>query len=390
MFGEGEQIGLTESLLKRMLSVAALVFCAGCGAKDAYHMQREAVVYGEDGRRQYYELSSADKRDLVRQSALALLPREVANQLLAGGTSAVMTWGEAAGLCADEPFAAEPAAAFCSGVLVARDLMLTSEHCLRAMPLSDWVVAFDYYYASEGQLQLEVGDVFEAKRVLALEVRDDSADSTVEQLDFAFVQLDREVGPDRKPAQVYTRSPPLSIGERIYSISTGGGVPLKWDESGSVVGLRDQDDYFVADTDTSRGSSGSGVFDERFGLLGVLGQGGADLISTAEGCAVMIHADEGKERATLAHRAVAELCRVEPGLALCDEQCPQPCSGVQQSQHEAGCAVSGRPRAAGWWWLLVLGGAVRRLVRRDAQGVSRANTRRYRPLPRTSHRRATD
>jgi len=139
MFWDGEKRCSPESRVKRVLSLATLVFCAGCGAEDNYHMKRSAVIYGEDGRQQYYELSSANKRDLMRQSALALLPREVEKQLLAGNTSDVMTWGEAAGLCAGEPFAAEPAAAFCSGVLVARDLMLTSEHCVRTTKKHPWL-----------------------------------------------------------------------------------------------------------------------------------------------------------------------------------------------------------------------------------------------------------
>src|SRR6266850_2085585 len=64
------------------------------------------------------------------------------------------SWGDAKGLCPGERFSVQPAAAFCSGVLVDWDLVLTAGHCARVYALGDFVVAFDYFYQAPGELAL--------------------------------------------------------------------------------------------------------------------------------------------------------------------------------------------------------------------------------------------
>ncbi|HKY38440.1 MAG TPA: serine protease [Polyangiaceae bacterium] len=335
------------------MTSTAMLICAACGPVAAHDLRRDAIVYGEDDRLEFYEIPEAAQRDLVRGSAVALLPREVAELVATGRTSEVMTWGEAAGLCAEEPFANQPAAGFCSGVLVGPALVLTSEHCISMAPLHDWVVTFDYYLVTEETLQVDSDDVFDVERVVAVGVRDDTAE---EQLDFALVELSGQAGPRRSPAAVYTSPPQPSVGQRLYSISAPGGVPLKWDAGGSVVGIREQDDYFIADTDTSQGSSGSGVFDDRFGLLGVLSRGGSDVQPTAEGCNTTVRSTEGNERFTLAHRAIEELCEVEPMQPLCDEACSQPCRNrVDDVPPAPGCTLAvGTPTRCSSWLINLL------------------------------------
>jgi hypothetical protein len=115
------------------------------------------------------------------------------------------------------------------------------------------------------------------------------------------------------------------------------------------------DDYLVADTDTSQGSSGGGIFDGGMALLGSLARGAADFEPTPEGCYVTSRESEpsaAREQFTYAHRAVEALCATGSESALCDSSCEQPCdagllgpSGSNDADsNDSGCSMS--PRAA--------------------------------------------
>jgi hypothetical protein len=119
------------------------------------------------------------------------------------------------------------------------------------------------------------------------------------------------------------------MNDRVISIGAGGGVPMKWDEGGRVQGIRaDYDDYLIADTDTSQGSSGGGVFDANLVLLGNLARGAPDFERSADGCFVTSTESDpaaAREQFTYAHRAVEALCATGSDSVLCDETCGEPC-----------------------------------------------------------------
>src|SRR3954470_4223589 len=103
--------------------LARLLLCgwlaAGCGAAPpaavtATATITSAIVYGQDDRCEYFEVGDGSCRGLFEESAVALMPRESAERLVAGDTGALPTWAQADALCAGEPFADQPAAAFCS------------------------------------------------------------------------------------------------------------------------------------------------------------------------------------------------------------------------------------------------------------------------------------
>ena len=277
---------------------------------------------------------------------VALMRRDFAERVADGRASELPTWGELLGLCMGESFADQPAAAFCSGVLVDHDLVLTSEHCVSMSPITDSVVVFDYLYESQGSIDVDYGALFDVERVVAVGVFDDGA---AQRLDFAFIRLSRPVTGKRRPAALYTQRPELSVGQAIFSASTGGGVPMKWDASATIQALRVEGDYFIANTDTSEGASGSAALDETLGLVGVLSRGGADFEPTPEGCLkTAALTDAPQEQFTQVHQAVAELCRVEPERWMCDADCRQPCSISRDRRVEAQCSLvlgPGDPRA---------------------------------------------
>jgi hypothetical protein len=243
-----------------------------------------AFVNGVDDRREYFELTEAWQRTALEQFTVALMSDSAAAALTSGHVGELPTWGEINGLCAGEPFGDQPAAAFCSGVLVDWNLVLTSGHCVSGLPQASLRVAFNYFYSSEGELALSEDDVYPVRRVVMAQ-RDDATPDEGERLDFGWLELESPAREPHRPAPTYTRSRGASESDRVISIGAGGGVPIKWDEGGRVRYTRSEfDDYLIADTDTSQGSSGGGLFDENLVLLGSLARGAADFVRTDAGC----------------------------------------------------------------------------------------------------------
>lgn len=275
--------------------------------------------------------------------------------LTTGDVGALPTWGELNGLCEGEPFGEQPAAAFCSGVLLDWNLVLTSGHCVNALPLDNLRVVFNYYYRADGELALGADDVYAARRVVASRRDDPPPGEDGERLDFAWVELDRPVSPPHRPAAAYVRGRGANESDRVISIGAGGGVPIKWDEGGRVRYTRSNfDDYLIADTDTSQGSSGGGLFDEDLVVLGSLARGAPDFSRSEAGCYVTSRESDpsaAREQFTYVHRAVEALCQAGSLSALCAPSCPEPCDAgamgpllpEPRSGGGASCTLSGAP-----------------------------------------------
>jgi hypothetical protein len=270
------------------------------------------------------------------------------------------TWGQSNRLCDGEPFGDQPVAAFCSGVLVDHDLVLTSGHCVNIpnFGLDQLRVAFDYYYRDVGELALSEDDVYEVDRVVAAR-RDEDAPDDGERLDFAWLQLKEPARAPHRPAPVHTRQRGANPNDRVISIGAGGGVPMKWDDGGHVQSVRPEyDDYLIADTDTSQGSSGGGIFDANLALLGNLARGAPDFERAASGCFVTSTESDpaaAREQFTYAHRAVAALCASGSNSALCDVECGEPCdagafappASEAEAAQDLTCSLSRRGTSSG-------------------------------------------
>ena len=85
-------------------------------------MTEQAFVNGNDDRLEFFELTDPEQQVLMSQSIVGLMPEATLRPLLSGDLGRVATWGETSRLCPDEPFVNQPAAAFCSGVLLDWDL----------------------------------------------------------------------------------------------------------------------------------------------------------------------------------------------------------------------------------------------------------------------------
>lgn len=340
----------------------------------------ESIVYGEDGRKEYFELDDALVATTLAESMVALVPAGTLAPGAADPASRIASYGSQAGLCDGEPFAEQPAAAFCSGVLVDWDLVLTAGHCVRQRSLGDTSIVFGYYYRTPGQLVIRRADVFHPVEIVA-EVLDTRSEP---RFDYAWLRLDRQVALPRRPAPVYTAAPILAEGDAIISMGASGGVPIKVDSGGCLRGLRPGfADYFTADTDTSRGSSGGGAFDRQLGLLGVLSRGGTDLVTSTEAdCNITFSVPRdsvAEEEFTYAHRAVEALCREDPeASSLCRPDCEQPCEALPRPElsRHAGCSLAKHAPGGGFSALAFCGAAALMLGRsRFARVGRRVNAR---------------
>lgn len=319
-------------------TLIAAVSTLSCAGSEPTESRSQPVIHGADDRRDYYQVDDAALQSVMQQSVVALIP----NAYLRDGALAddvVPSYGEAETLCEGQPFAEQPAAAFCSGVLVDYDLVLTAGHCVRALALADFSVVFDYYFAEADRLALGSSSVYAGREVPTFR-RDPPGQEP--RLDFGFIRLARPVDDTRRPLAVHTQQSKLEPAQPLLAIGASGGLPLKLDRGSS---LRDPRaaaaDYFTATSDTSRGSSGGPALDAALTVVGVLSRGGSDFM--AEGvCNVEATLSDGapvEEQYTYAHRAVQQLC-AESTSSLCRSDCGSPCEARGPvTASDAGCSI---------------------------------------------------
>lgn len=234
------------------------------------------VIYGEDDREEISNISDPQVQKLAR-STLALvesknLRLQKNGQILIKGKG----YGSTLKLCSTERFYAQKMFAFCSGVLVEPDVLLTAGHCiddLEDCKSTSFIMDLRQEDWDEKML-IEPRQVRRCHRLLKRSMRKDG-------LDFALVQLDSPIT-DREPVRWMTDSGPSS--PRLYMIGHPWGLTQKYSGNGHVVQTFKH--KLITDLDAASGNSGSPVFDEYTGLLvGILTEGEDDLVKAPKkGC----------------------------------------------------------------------------------------------------------
>jgi V8-like Glu-specific endopeptidase len=212
-------------------------------------------IYGEDHRREPYELEDQSLA-VFSQSSLALIPEE--NLYLNGQEYRLtgQTYGKEYQLCSSERFFEQPTPAFCSGTLVAEDMVLTAGHCfenLEACKKTKFV--FGYALSQAGKLPYYVAeqDVFSCAEILA---REEETDLNPEfGADYALVRLDRPANFRQFISPESTGG--LKVGENLFTFGYPAGLPLKFVINGKV--RNPGKNLFQTNLDTFSGNSGSAV-----------------------------------------------------------------------------------------------------------------------------------
>ncbi|UJR81965.1 trypsin-like serine peptidase [Sandaracinus amylolyticus] len=325
-------------LARRTALGLALTTLVACAPGPSPSVTSEPVVYGEDGRREAYEVDATLRALALGSSAAIFDPASLDRRDPSAITPSGRRLQSDEDLCDDQRFLDQPTAASCSGTLIDDDLYLTAGHCVeteeecRALRF-----VFDYAYASDGVLEtIGEDDVYGCRRLVAHRYQDSP------WRDHSIIQLDRPVV-GRTPATL--RRGAVTQGEPLVLIGYPDVIPMKIDASGHVNDPRAAElDRFYASVDAFGGNSGSGVFDAEGQLVGVL-SGGEDDYARRGDCNVVNVVDEAcpggdctghGEYIGYAQNAIDDLCASGwPSARLCGRPATcgdGTCSGTETSE----------------------------------------------------------
>lgn len=273
---------MTPGITVRFLaSICSKNYSAGTkmGASHEEPKVGQRVIYGDDNRLDLYQV----EQEIWKKKASSTLALMSGSKLTANGMGgfkiSTTNYGLSQSLCKQEPFYEQGTAAFCSGSLIAPDIIMTAGHCIRTQASCESTkFVFNFAYAEKGKMPNNVGadDVYSCKQVIHTEM-DSSNDS-----DFALVRLDRKVvGHD--PLQIRQQGQ-IANKENIVVIGHPSGLPTKV-SGGAAVRDNSPMAYFIANLDTYGGNSGSAVFNEAGLVEGILVRGEQDF-AYKNGCYV--------------------------------------------------------------------------------------------------------
>ena len=258
--------------MKRALALSAVLAAAARGTASAAAAQFQgSVIYGSDTRIDLYQTNDARLLSLADSTVALFQSGDVSAE---GGVAALATrnYGEAMGLCKEEPFYEQGEGAFCSGSLVAPDVILTAGHCVRSAEECAGVkFVFGFAVKRKGALPESVpaGDVYGCGELLGREQVDEGPD-------WALVRLDRKVA-GHAPLKL-NRSGRIENKTELLVIGHPAGLPTKI-AGGARVRDNSKEGFFVASLNTYGGNSGSAVFNSATGLVeGVLVRGEEDYV----------------------------------------------------------------------------------------------------------------
>jgi secreted trypsin-like serine protease len=241
-----------------------LVFAAGVWLSPLTH-----AFYGTDDRKEHFQLSGQDILDA--DSVVALFP-DFQVYDFGDGTSGLLTvnYGEYCNLCPSERFREQPSGSFCSGVLVAPDVIATAGHCIEGENITDIRFVFGYHMRDETTPELIINnsEIFFGAEVIAWQLHETTGS------DWALIRLDRTVV-EHRIARIREKGT-ISDGQAVHVIGHPMGLPAKFADGAKVRDNRYRA-VFVANLDAYPGNSGSPVFNstthEVEGIL-VAGEGG--------------------------------------------------------------------------------------------------------------------
>jgi hypothetical protein len=257
--------------MKRLMVTAAVVSAALRLAVPAFAQVDGQVIYGSDDRIDVYQTENSKLRSLA-DSTVALM--QASSVRTEGAVAKLETepYGTGNGLCKEEPFYDQVTAAFCSGSLVAPDIIMTAEHCVTSQENCAGIkFVFGFAVKEKDKMPDSVPskDVYGCKQLLGREQINDGQD-------WALVKLDRPVTGHavlklNKTGVIANKTPIVVIGHPA-------GLPTKI-AGGAEVRDASKNGYFVANLDTYGGNSGSAVFNAKTGLVeGILVRGENDYV----------------------------------------------------------------------------------------------------------------
>ncbi len=266
-----------EFLMKRLsLVVFILLFAFGTHASAPQLIP--GVIYGDDNRQEVVDTSDTLMIERARSTAgmfstSSLSAQSNGDYKIIGKTLVERGW------CPTERFSNQITSPVCTGFLVAADIIATAGHCVsKSTDCKNYQWVFDHKLASNTDTTTVIAknNVYKCKSIIA------TVNSSTSKDDYALLRLDRKVL-DR-PSLEIRKSGKISDGASLVLIGHPKGLPMKIADR-AFVRSNSATKYFVANTDSYAGNSGSPVLDATTGIVeGILVRGESDYITTSTGC----------------------------------------------------------------------------------------------------------
>ena len=260
--------------MKRILALV-LTLAAARFETPAAAQPRTKVIYGSDTRIDLYQVDNPQLRALA-DSTVALFDAGDVSTRRHIAELTTKNYGETLGLCKEEPFYEQGAGAFCSGSLVAPDVIMTAGHCVpSAEECAKIKFVFGFAVKQKGVLPTSVPakEVYGCRGLIGRQQVGDGAD-------WALVRLDRKVS-DHRPLRL-NMTGRIENRTEVLVIGHPAGLPTKI-AGGAHVRDGSKEGFFVANLDTYGGNSGSAVFNSATGLVeGILVRGEQDYVQKGD------------------------------------------------------------------------------------------------------------
>lgn len=263
-------------------------------------------IFGNDDRIETQQVKDPAIQKLV-QGTVLLVQDEKLEPTSDGGfqIKKSQTLKEFAKLCKNQRFGNQLSLGFCSGSLVAPNLILSAGHC---MPSQEWCEKTQFVFGFQTDSQNPQGpsrfghdQVYRCKKLVSSHQNGFSSGGLVlgpQGLDFSLIELDREVQ-GREPLTLSEKSE-LKAKDHIFTIGHPTGIPSKI-ASGEVIRqfpkipFQRGETVFSAELDAFGGNSGGPAFSRKsMKIEGVLVRAkGGDFEESAAKCNVLSRMKSG-------------------------------------------------------------------------------------------------
>jgi V8-like Glu-specific endopeptidase len=230
---------------------------------------KQKVIYGKDDRKDFHEVQDPDILKDIESTVSLFESRNI--EAGGDGTSNLNTqkFGDAYDLCSNEKFREQPIGAFCSGFLVAPDIIATAGHCVNANNVQDVRFVFGFRMNSPGNPTTKINnsEIYKGESIIGRELSDDGTD-------WALVKLDRKV--ENHPSVKIRKQGKITDNQSVHVIGHPCGLPLKFADN-SFVRDNTKPSFMTCNLDTYGGNSGSPVFNsDTHEVEGILVRGETD------------------------------------------------------------------------------------------------------------------
>lgn len=266
--------------MMKILALLATVFLTqNVGAQTATNRPRISVVYGEENRKDVYQVRNQLYLELAKSTA-GMIHISLISKNKKPGTFFDLLYTKSLAitenLCSNQVFAKQKTAATCSGFLVAPDILVTAGHCYlmgatAKQTCEEYAWIFDYSMktaSANPNKNIPLKNIYTCKKVIAAQLD--------KQNDYSIIKLNRPVT-DRAPLK-FRKVGKIPSLTKLLTIGHPSGLPTKIADGGKITRNMDKN-IFSANLDTFHGNSGSAVFDANSGLIeGILIQGNDDYL----------------------------------------------------------------------------------------------------------------